>query len=217
MLMYAIPAYRLPKDLIRRLIGIFKNMGVTNSNSPPKVGDAVMPEANLRRSYDSVLYATGTWKRPVMGISGEELTVFGLDFLVEIKKWMEGQDRPGGLRHGRRQRRHGRGDVGQAPGREEGHAGLSRAERPHARELRRRSRARRRRASSSCPAGASAKVFEENGVVKGMQLKRCTSPWDENGAFNPQYDACEVTVCQSGKHHAGHRPEGRPELLRREV
>ena len=89
MLMYAIPAYRLPKDLVRRVIDIFKKMGV-DFKTGTKIGTDVMPE-ELERSFDSVLYATGTWKRPVMGISGEALTVFGLDFLVEIKKWMEGK------------------------------------------------------------------------------------------------------------------------------
>jgi len=89
MLMYAIPAYRLPKDLVRRVTDIFKKMGV-EFRTGTKVGEAVTPE-ELERTYDSVLYATGTWKRPVLGISGEELTVFGLDFLVEIKNWMNGK------------------------------------------------------------------------------------------------------------------------------
>jgi NADPH-dependent glutamate synthase beta subunit-like oxidoreductase len=89
MLMYAIPAYRLPKDLVRRVIDIFKEMGV-EVKTGTKIGTDVMPE-ELERTYDSVLYATGTWKRPIMGISGEELTVFGLDFLVEIKNWMNGK------------------------------------------------------------------------------------------------------------------------------
>jgi CO/xanthine dehydrogenase FAD-binding subunit len=47
------------------------------------------------------------------------------------------------------------------------------------------------------PGWGLSKVVEENGVVKGMELKRCTSPWDNNGAFNPQYDECEKTVIEA--------------------
>jgi len=39
-----------------------------------------------------------------------------------------------------------------------------------------------------------SKVVEEDGIVKGMELKRCVSPWDETGAFNPQYDENEKLV-----------------------
>ena len=194
MLMYAIPAYRLPKDLVRRLIGIFKNMGV-EFKLGVKVGDAVMPE-ELERSYDSVLYATGTWKRPVMGISGEELTVFGLDFLVEIKKWMEGKIGQevfvmgGGnvaMDVAMSAKRLGAKKVTLACLEPRGRMPASAEEIARAEE----------EGIVVMPGWGLGKVVEENGVVKGMQLKRCTSPWDENGAFNPQYDACEVTFVEA--------------------
>ena len=41
------------------------------------------------------------------------------------------------------------------------------------------------------PGWGLSRVVEENGVVKGMELKRCISPWDDTGAFNPQYDENE--------------------------
>lgn len=43
--------------------------------------------------YDSVFLDTGAWKRNIIGIDGEELTRFGLEFLVEVKSWMK--DKPG--------------------------------------------------------------------------------------------------------------------------
>ncbi|MDO4313667.1 MAG: FAD binding domain-containing protein, partial [Eubacteriales bacterium] len=89
MLMYAIPAYRLPKDIVRSLILAYKGMGIEFICNT-KIGEDLKP-AKLEEQYDSVYYATGTWKRPVLGLAGEELTVFGLDFLVEVEKWMDGK------------------------------------------------------------------------------------------------------------------------------
>ncbi|NLA87060.1 MAG: FAD-dependent oxidoreductase, partial [Clostridiales bacterium] len=195
MLMYAIPAYRLPKDLVRKVIDIFKKMGVEFKLST-KIGDKVMPE-ELERDYDSVLYATGTWKRPVMGVSGEELTVFGLDFLVEIKKWMEGKI-------GQEVFVMGGGNVAMD-------VAMS-AKRLGAKKVTLACLEPRDRMPASAeeiaraeeegvvvmPGWGLSKVVEENGVVKGMELKRCTSPWDNTGAFNPQYDECEKLVTEAG-------------------
>ena len=194
MLMYAIPAYRLPKDLVRRVIGIFKNMGV-EFKLGTKIGTDVIPE-ELERSYDSVLYATGTWKRPVMGISGEDLTVFGLDFLVEIQKWMEGKI-------GQEVFVMGGGNVAMD-------VAMS-AKRLGAKKVTLACLEPRDRMPASAeeiaraeeegiivmPGWGLSQVIEENGVAKGMELKRCTSPWDENGAFNPQYDDCEKIVIEA--------------------
>jgi len=44
------------------------------------------------------------------------------------------------------------------------------------------------------PSWGLSKVVAENGVVCGMELKRCLSPWDDTGAFNPQYDENEKTI-----------------------
>ncbi len=194
MLMYAIPAYRLPKELVRRVVDIFKNMGVTFKLAT-KIGDDVMPVA-LEKGYDSVLYATGTWKRPVMGISGEDLTVFGLDFLVEIKKWMEGKIGEevfvmgGGnvaMDVAMSAKRLGAKKVTLACLEPRGRMPASPEEIARAEE----------EGIVVMPGWGLSKVIEENGGVKGMQLKRCTSPWDENGAFNPQYDECETTVVEA--------------------
>ena len=51
------------------------------------IGETITPE-QLEKDFDSVYYATGAWKRPFVGLDGEDLTVFGLDFLVQVNKWM---------------------------------------------------------------------------------------------------------------------------------
>ncbi len=167
-----IPAYRLPKDLVRRVIAIFKKMGV-EFRLATKIGTDVMPE-ELERSYDSVLYATGTWKRPVRGISGEDLTVFGLDFLVEIEKWMEGKIGQEVFVMGGGQRRNGLAMSAKRLGAKKVTLAClePRDRMPASPE---RSRAPRRRAFSSCPLGPS-KVIEENTASPGASSSSAARP-----------------------------------------
>jgi CO/xanthine dehydrogenase FAD-binding subunit len=44
------------------------------------------------------------------------------------------------------------------------------------------------------PSWGLSAVASEDGKVSGLELKRCISPWDETGRFNPKYDEDEKTV-----------------------
>jgi len=185
MLMYAIPAYRLPKDIVRRSIELLEGMGV-EFKLGVSVGADIPPE-ELEGQYDSVCYATGAWKRPVIGIAGEELTVFGLDFLVEVNKWMEGKV-------GEEVLVTGGGNVAidvavtakRLGARKVTLACLEPRERmPASAEEIARAEAE---GIVIMPSWGLSKVISEDGAVKGMELKRCISPWDGTGAFKPSYD-----------------------------
>jgi CO/xanthine dehydrogenase FAD-binding subunit len=129
----------------------------------------------------------------VIGIAGEELTVFGLDFLVEVNKWMEGKVGS---------------EVFVAGGGNVAMDVAITAKRLGAKKVTLACLEPRDRMPASSEEVARAeeegvvilnswglsRVIEENGVVKGMELKRCVSPWDEEGRFNPQYDECEKMV-----------------------
>lgn len=193
MLMYAIPGYRLSKDKVRSVIKAYKKMGISFiCNS--QVGSDIDPN-KLEDEYDCVYYATGTWKRPVLGISGEELTEFGLDFLVQVKEWMNGkigQDvfvSGGGevaMDVAMTAKRLGAKNVTLAclesldemPGK---------ADLPRARED----------GIKIMPSWGLSRVVEKDGKLVGMELKRCTSVRDVNGRFNPQYDENEKTVVEA--------------------
>lgn len=194
MLMYAIPAYRLPKDTVRAVIRAFEKMGI-DFRLDIKIGDTVMPE-ELERTYDSVCYATGTWKRPVIGMAGEELTEFGLDFLVEVNKWMEskvGSDvfvMGGGnvaMDVAITAKRLGAEKVTLACLEPRDRMPASSEEIARAEE----------EGIVIMPSWGLSKVVEENGVLKGMELKSCVSVWDENGVFNPSYDLCTTIVIKA--------------------
>ena len=191
MLMYAIPAYRLPKDKVRALIKAYEGMGirfVTNT----KVGKDITT-AELEEKYNSVYYATVTWKRPVLGLSGEDLTVFGLDFLVQVHEWMGGKVGQEVLVTGggnvamdvaMSAKRLGAKRVVLACLESEGEMPAGAEEVARARE----------EGIEIMPSWGLSKVISENGKVKGMELKKCVSVRDASGRFNPQYDENEKTV-----------------------
>jgi NADPH-dependent glutamate synthase beta subunit-like oxidoreductase/CO/xanthine dehydrogenase FAD-binding subunit len=91
MLTYAIPAYRLPKYYVKKLVDAYKKMGV-KFQMKTTVGKDINAR-ELEASYDKVFYATGAWKRPVLGFDGEEFTEFGLDFLREVNLWVSKKPR----------------------------------------------------------------------------------------------------------------------------
>ena len=191
MLRYAIPAYRLPKGLVDRLVKALEGMGI-EFKLGCKVGDGVSPE-EIEKQYDSVLYSTGAWKRPVLGFSGEELTIFGLDFLMEIKDWMGGKVGQEVVVMGGGNvamdvaisaKRLGAKKVSLTCLEPEGKMPASEEEIARARE----------EGIEIDPGWGLSKVVEEGGRISGLEIKRCLSPWDENGAFNPQYDENDKKV-----------------------
>ena len=158
-----------------------------------KVGKDVKPE-DLEKKYDSVCIATGAWKRPVIGIAGEDLTVFGLDFLVEINKWMDGKV-------GEEVLVVGGGNVAMDVAITAKRLGATKVTLAC---LEPRDRMPASSEEIDCaeeegiiilPSWGVSKIQESGGAVSGMELRRCISPWDEKGAFAPQYnDSEKLTV-----------------------
>lgn len=191
MLMYAIPAYRLPKDLVRKFVGCLEDMGI-HFVLGREVGKDYQAK-ELAENFDSVYYATGAWKRPVLGLAGEELTVFGLDFLVEVNQWMEGKVGSEVLVTGGGNvamdvaitaKRLGAEKVIMACLEKEEEMPASREEIARARE----------EGIILMPSWGLGRVLEENGIVKGMELKKCIRVRDEQGRFRPVYDENNTCV-----------------------
>jgi len=189
MLMYAIPAYRLPKDIVRKYVKALENMGVV-FRLGENVDGSIKPENG---EYDGVLFATGAWKRPVIGIDGEELTVFGLDFLVEVNKWMS-------AKAGTEVIVAGGGNVAMDVAVTAKRLGAKKVTLAclEPRELMSASSEEIERAEQEgvviMPSWGLSKVVSENSAVRGVELKRCVRVWDENGGFNPQYNENEMIV-----------------------
>jgi NADPH-dependent glutamate synthase beta subunit-like oxidoreductase len=84
MLLYSIPPYRLPKDVVKRQIQALKGMGIAF-----KVGVNVGKDikvTELMDRFDAVFLACGSWKEKPLGIKGEHLTLSGLGFLNKVNK-----------------------------------------------------------------------------------------------------------------------------------
>ena len=88
-MMYGIPEYRLPKHYVRDLVKALVGMGIVIRNNTEVGKDVTVEE--LKAQSDTVFLDTGAWKQPILGIDGESLTQFGLNFLVEVKKFMTKQ------------------------------------------------------------------------------------------------------------------------------
>ncbi|MDR2606133.1 MAG: FAD binding domain-containing protein [Oscillospiraceae bacterium] len=193
MLRYAIPAYRLPKDLVSKVTALLEGMGI-EFKCNTKVGTDIEPE-EIEAKFDSVLYATGAWKRPVMGFAGEDLTVFGLDFLVEVKNWMNGKV-------GQEVVVMGGGNVAMDVAVTAKRLGAKKV-RLTCLEPRKKMPASEEEIARAIEEGIEidpgwglSRVVEENGKIVGLEVKRCLSPWDETGAFNPQYDDNDKKILQ---------------------
>lgn len=189
MLTYAIPNYRLPKSYVKQVAAAYEKMGI-RFRLGCCLGEDIQAE-DLEKEYDNVFYATGAWKRPVLGFDGEEFTEFGLQFLMEVNQWMNKKDRRHVLVVGGGNvamdvaitaRRLGAESVTLACLESEPEMPASREEIARVRE----------EGIEIMPSYGVSKAIYEGSQVTGMELMRCTSVKDENGRFNPRYDREET-------------------------
>ena len=189
MLTYASPNYRLPKSYVKQVAAAYEKMGI-RFRLGCCLGEDIQAE-DLEKEYDNVFYATGAWKRPVLGFDGEEFTEFGLQFLMEVNQWMNKKDRRHVLVVGGGNvamdvaitaRRLGAESVTLACLESEPEMPASREEIARARE----------EGIEIMPSYGVSKAIYEGSQVTGMELMRCTSVKDENGRFNPRYDREET-------------------------
>ena len=83
MLAYGVPAYRLSKDLVGRVVK--KMIGDTGVEFRLKVDvgkDVTMQD--LKKDFDSIFLASGAWRQSSIGLEGEKLTTPGLEFLIHV-------------------------------------------------------------------------------------------------------------------------------------
>lgn len=185
MLTYGIPAYRLPRDVIRGQVAILQDMGI-QFKLKVHVGSDVALES-LNREFDSLFLASGAWRQRTLGIEKEELLMSGLDFLTKVNL---------GLRKapGRKVLVIGGGNVAVDVATTALRLGSeqvtmacleSREEMPAIPED-------VERAIDEgiivMPSWGPYGVLETAGRISGMELVRCTSVFDDRGYFRPTFD-----------------------------
>ena len=83
MLRYGIPEYRLPKDILDTELAHFDKMGGIEVNCNQELGKDIELE-QLKKDYEAVLLAIGSWSSRSMRTEGEELAIGGIDYLEEL-------------------------------------------------------------------------------------------------------------------------------------
>ena len=194
-LMYGIPAYRLPKHYIEDYQKALEKMGITFKFKTSVGTDVTMEE--LEKAHDALYIATGAWKQPVLGLNGEELTQFGLDFLVEVNTYLKG-------RVGKEVLVCGGGNVAMDVALVSKRLGVEkvrlvcleqRDEMPASPEEI--ARVLEEGVEFINGRGLMEVIYDENGNVKGMKTNKCLSVRDKSGRFNPTYDNDDQLVLES--------------------
>lgn len=91
MLRYAIPAFRLPKKIIDNQVSAFENMGIEFQMGTEIGRDLTLQD--LQKRFNAVYIANGAWGNASLRLEGEEYTVSGLDFLINVNQGLS--DVPG--------------------------------------------------------------------------------------------------------------------------
>ncbi len=190
MLRYAIPNYRLPLKYVDRIEELWKGMGI-KFQCGVEVGKDI-EASRLEADYDKVFYATGAWKRPVLGFDGEEFTEFGLSFLVEVNQWMQ-----------KKERKHvlviGGGNVAMdvaVTAKRLGAESVTLACLEQRNEMPSSEEEIKRALEEGIQIMNGYGVSRANvsgGKVTGMELKKCVKVFDEDYRFSPQYDDTALT------------------------
>jgi len=185
MLTYVIPAYRLPKDIVRRLVKAIENTGV-EFKCKVDIGKDITLDG-LKRDFDSVFIASGAWNPVSIGLEGEESTRFGLEFLTNINLGVK--EAPG-----KKVLVIGGGnaavDVAVSAlrlGAEEAIMACleSREEMP---ALPWEIEQAIEQGVKLMPSWGPHRVLKSDGKVKGVELVRCTAVFDDQGRFAPTFD-----------------------------
>jgi len=188
MLAHAIPAYRLPREVVRRVVQSIKDTGVT-FRPGVDVGRDITPD-EIRGDFDALFLATGAWAQPVIGLDGEHLTKSGLDVLTRTAEHIDDIAQKKVLVIGG-------GNVAVDVGMTAGRLGAekvtlacleSRDEMPALDwEIKQALEEGVHLMTSRGP----SRVLESDGKVTGVELLRCTSVFDREGRFSPSFDPAE--------------------------
>lgn len=194
MLTLGIPAFRLEKDVVRAEIDILNQLGV-EIRTGVEVGKDVTLDDLRRQGYEAFYLAIGAQASRKLNIEGEDARgVFaGVDFLRRINLGEE-------LRLNGRVVVIGGGNVAIDVARSAVRVGAQSVEMVCL---------ERREQMPALPeeieeaeaegivirnAWGPKRILTEDGRVTGVEFKKCTAVFDENGRFNPVYDENETQI-----------------------
>jgi NADPH-dependent glutamate synthase beta subunit-like oxidoreductase/CO/xanthine dehydrogenase FAD-binding subunit len=194
LLTYVIPAYRLPKDVVKRTVRAIENTGV-EFRLNTGIGKEITIDA-LKKQFDSVFIATGAWNPVSIGLDGEESAGFGMEFLIQVHQGLK--KAPGkkvlvigggnaAIDVAITSLRLGAGEATMAclESREEMPALPWEIEQAIEEGVK------------LMPSWGPHKVLKSGGKVTGMELVRCSSVYDADGCFSPRYDKATTQTVEA--------------------
>lgn len=194
-LRYGIPNYRLPIKYVDKFAEALEGMGIQFQLNTEIGKDISMDD--IVASYETVYIGTGAWKQPILGIRGEELTQFGLDFLVQVNTYLKDSIDETVLVCGG-------GNVAMDVALTAKRLGAKnvvlacleqRNEMPATEEEI--ERAIEEGVEIQNGWGLKAVETDESGNVIGLNAMRCTSVRDSDGRFAPVYDADDIRLIEA--------------------
>ena len=191
-LTYGIPHYRLPKDIVDAFAAALEGMGIRFRLGTAVGKDVTVDE--LLAANDKLYFSTGAWKQPILGLQGESLTEFGLDFLVEVNSFLKTAIDNDVLVCGG-------GNVAMD-------VALT-AKRLGAKNVSLVFRKRKDQLSASAEEIARAEeegvifneswglkrvITDEHGKVTGLETKKCVTVYNDDGSYRQEYDEDDTHV-----------------------
>ena len=85
MLIYSIPAYRLPKSVVMAQVRALEGMGIRFELNA-RLGGPGLSLADLQARHDAVFLGLGLWKGRSLKIENAALLESGLEFLIDVRK-----------------------------------------------------------------------------------------------------------------------------------
>jgi NADPH-dependent glutamate synthase beta subunit-like oxidoreductase len=191
MLRYAIPAFRLPKDILDRFQTMMEGIGIefvlgVEIQKTPAVSD-------ILKNYHAVYMAGGAWSSTSINLEGEEHMISGLDFLTAVNKGSRTVPGKKVLVIGGGNvavdvavtaKRLGADEVIMAclEKREEMPALTWEVEQAMEENIR------------LMTSWGPSRVLIEDSKVTGMEMIACISAFDEEGCFSPSFDQTRVEI-----------------------
>jgi len=193
MMWLGIPEYRLPEEVLRKDIAEILDLGIEIRNNT-RIGDGVSL-SDLRSQYDAVFLPVGAQLSRRLDLEGCDHgdVLWGVDFLKDVRLGKE-------VRVGDRIVAIGGGNVAidvaltahRLGAREIHLACLENREEMPAHEW---------ECQDALAEGVvfhtswgPKRVLVEGGKVKGIELVKCTSVFDDQGNFHPSYDSSTTTI-----------------------
>lgn len=195
-LQYGIPHYRLPKAIVDEFCDALKDiMGIHFVMNTTIGRDITLEE--IKANHDAVYMGTGAWSQPVLGLDGENLTSFGLNFLEEVNTYLQ-------KTIGEEVLVCGGGNVAMD-------VALT-AKRLGAKKVKLVCLEQRYEMPASEDEilmaeeegveiyngwGLGRIISDKNGLVEGLEAKKCLSVRDSQGRFSPTYDEEDTMIIDS--------------------